>query len=1093
MGGVGLCPLEAQTVKTLDQFEDPVGVAVDGSGNLYVSWISKYGGGVLKGSDCASGSCVITAVGSGFEDPFGVAVDRSGNVYVADTDHNAVKEVPPGCASASCVTTLGGGFKGPYGVAVDVNGNVYVADTGNNAVKEMPAACASAGCVATLGGGFNGPFGVAVDGIGNVYVSDTGNNAVKDMPAGCASSACVATLAGGVTDPAGIAVDESGNIYLGGNNEVRVMAPGCDSSGCMTSPGCCFAGSNGVAVDLSGDIYVTGVEGLKEITPGGVNPAVPGGEIQPSVNFGEVRLGVTGRALTLTFTFHADDKDVVKTSVLTQGATGLDFIDAGGGSCETNGSGHRYRRRDRCTVNVTFAPKYAGARYGAVELSDDSGVIATMYIYGEGKGPQLAFGPTTQTTLGGGFSPAAVAVDGSGKVYVADAYDGVKEMPPGCASASCVTSLGGGFGYPAGVAVDGSGNVYVSDAYNDAVKEMPPGCTSFTCVKTLGGGFSQPWGVAVEGRGNVYVADSVNDAVKEMPPGCASASCVTSLGGGFYFPFGVAVDGGGNVYVADTQNYEVKVMPPGCTSSACVTTLVGGGIAPDGVAVDGGGNVYVADGGTTVTELNLAAAPSLIFAKTNGIGVESTDSPQTVALRNIGNAPLRFPIPWTGENPSVSANFTLDSSTTCPEVLASSPAGMLPAGDSCELAVDFIPTTTGSISGGVVLTDDNLNVKHARQTIGLSGTGEPAQIVPYVQVNGGSWQNVARVTVNYGDTVNLAPQPVSGGTWCWTGPNGFTSTAREIDAVTLTSATTIYEATFTDAGGVASTQAFTITVNPTVLKYGISIDSGPYLTISSVQVKATDTVLINVTGIDDEWALYTWTGPNGFTTTRYGWSLFSPPLPLTTGTYVLTYVNSIGLTSTQAFTFTVGPNPIVPYIQDLQQDGGAWQQVSSLTVNYGDTVNLGPAPLTGGSWSWIDPNGITSTSRVISASPMSYPGIYWGVPQVWAVVYTSPAGLNSVQVFTITLAPTPIVPYLEVNGGAWQETNNVTVAAGSTVNLAPQPVSGGTWSWSGPDGFTSTAREIDGIPLSAGTNVYMAVYRNPAGVENAETFTITVE
>ena len=148
MGGVGLCPLEAQTVKTLDQFEDPVGVAVDGSGNLYVSWISKYGGGVLKGSDCASGSCVITAVGSGFEDPFGVAVDRSGNVYVADTDHNAVKEVPPGCASASCVTTLGGGFKGPYGVAVDVKGKVYVADTGNNAVKEMPADCgfSSVGC-----------------------------------------------------------------------------------------------------------------------------------------------------------------------------------------------------------------------------------------------------------------------------------------------------------------------------------------------------------------------------------------------------------------------------------------------------------------------------------------------------------------------------------------------------------------------------------------------------------------------------------------------------------------------------------------------------------------------------------------------------------------------------------------------------------------------------------------------------------------------------------------------------------------------------------------------------------------------------------
>ena len=40
----------------------------------------------------------------------------------------------------------------------------------------------------------------------------------------------------------------------------------------------------------------------------------------------------------------------------------------------------------------------------------------------------------------------------------------VKEMPAGCASSSCVTTLGGGFAHPSGVAVDGSGNVYVADS-----------------------------------------------------------------------------------------------------------------------------------------------------------------------------------------------------------------------------------------------------------------------------------------------------------------------------------------------------------------------------------------------------------------------------------------------------------------------------------------------------------------------------------------------------------------------------------------------------------------------------------------------------
>ena len=555
------------------------------------------------------------------------------------------------------------------------------------------------------------------------------------------------------------------------------------------------------------------------------------------------------------------------------------------------------------------------------------------------------------------------------------------------------------------------------------------------------------------------------------------------------------VDGGGNVYVADNQNYEVKLMPPGCTSSTCVTTLVGGGIAPDGVAVDGGGNVYVGNEySTAVMELDAASPPSLIFAKTNGIGVESTDSPQTATLRNIGNAALSFPVPGTGENPSVSANFTLDSSTTCPEVQTSGSAGALAAGASCEMAVDFIPSTTGTISGAVVLTDNRLNASPAvTQSIGLSGTGAPAQITPYIQVNGGALQNVARVTVNYGDTVNLAPQAVSGGSWSWTGPNGFTSTAQQVDAVPLTSATTVYEATYTDASGVASIQAFTITVNPTPLKPEILVSEGTFLPISSVTVKATDTVTLSATGYGDDNARYTWTGPNGFTSSSYGGYLLSDvPLPLTTNTYVLTYINSIGLTSTQVFTITVSPNAIVPYIQDLEQDGGAWQQVSSLTVNYGDTVNLGPQPATGGTWSWIGPSGFMSTSRVISASPLTYDATNQGVPLVWTAVYTNPAGVVAVQVFTIKVNPTPIVPYIEVNGGAWQNVAGVAVNYGDTVNLGPQPASGGAWSWSGPGGFTSSSRQINGIPLTSSSNVFTVTYNNPVGIQSTQAFTVTV-
>jgi hypothetical protein len=88
--------------------------------------------------------------------------------------------------------------------------------------------------------------------------------------------------------------------------------------------------------------------------------------------------------------------------------------------------------------------------------------------------------------------------------------------------------------------------------------------------------------------------------------------------------------------------------------------------------------------------------------------------------------------------------------------------------------------------------------------------------------------------------------------------------------------------------------------------------------------------------------------------------------------------------------------------------------------------------------------------------------------------------------------PTPIVPYIQVNNQSWQQTSSVTVFPwGQSVNLGPQPLTG-TWSWTGPNGYTSTSRQINNIPLSFGTNVFVATYTNSSGVQSAETFTITV-
>jgi streptogramin lyase len=216
----------------------------------------------ITGAALAQTGTRLIRLGGKLANPYGVAVDGSGNVYVADQGHSAVKEIPPNCSSSTCVITLGGGFDQPWGVAVDGSGNVYVADTVNSAVKEMPAGCAAATCVTPLGGGFSNPTGVAVDGSGNVYVADGGSGFVKEIPVGCTSSTCMISLGGGgdFASPTAVAVDGSGNVYLAGYNSggggVYEIPPGCTSSSCDMILELA-ARPTGIAVDGNGNVFVS--------------------------------------------------------------------------------------------------------------------------------------------------------------------------------------------------------------------------------------------------------------------------------------------------------------------------------------------------------------------------------------------------------------------------------------------------------------------------------------------------------------------------------------------------------------------------------------------------------------------------------------------------------------------------------------------------------------------------------------------------------------------------------------------------------------------------------------------------------------------
>jgi len=337
----------------------------------------------------------------------------------------------------------------------------------------------------------------------------------------------------------------------------------------------------------------------------------------PSGTFGAVKLGATGQAQSLTYTF-VNATTLGSTAVLTQGAAGLDFADAGTGTCK---AGTAYIAGNTCTVKVNFTPKFAGTRYGVAELLDGSeNVLATGYLQGTGVGPQMSFLPATQSLVfaaanigQGEDDELAVAVDGSGNVYIGDQGNNqvVKEtLSAGGYTQSIITS---NVSYPYSVAVDGSGNVYVADGYNGQVlKETPSagGYAETVVANSANNGLQKPWAVAVDWSGNLYIADvhfdSATDAyssrlLKEtLSAGSYTQSVVVSSADNSTYSFvGVAVDGSGNLYIADGYNDQVLKETPsaaGYTESVVANSASVGLNGPAGIAVDGLGNVFVTTG-----------------------------------------------------------------------------------------------------------------------------------------------------------------------------------------------------------------------------------------------------------------------------------------------------------------------------------------------------------------------------------------------------------------------------------------------------------------------------------------------------------------
>jgi sugar lactone lactonase YvrE len=454
-------------------FDYPEGIAVDASGNLYVadtghSKIQKITPAgvvsILAGSSLNISYADGTGTDASFNDPIGITVDASGNLYVADTGNDTIRKI----TAEGMVTTLAGTartsgstdgtgtaatFYYPRGIAVDASGNLYVGDTGNGEIRKITPSSVVTTFAGTVGGSADGtgtsasfylPRRIAVDADSNVYVADSSNNTIRKItPAGV-----VTTLAGtagksGSADgtgtsasfngPYGITVDASGNLYVADafNSTIRKVTPagvvttlagtaGKTGSVDGTGTSASFYVPYGITVDTSGNLYVADTFNctIRKITPSGV---------------------VTTLAGTAWNYDYADGTGTAAHFYVPIGIA----VDTGGNLYVTDSSA-TIRKITPAGVVTTFAG------------------TAWNYGYADGAGTVATFD-----------NSQGIAVDASGNVYVADAGNGeIRKITP----AGVVTTIIGNYDNqtastgilpasiyaPLGIAADSTGNLFIT-------------------------------------------------------------------------------------------------------------------------------------------------------------------------------------------------------------------------------------------------------------------------------------------------------------------------------------------------------------------------------------------------------------------------------------------------------------------------------------------------------------------------------------------------------------------------------------------------------------------------------------------------------
>lgn len=426
----------------------------------------------------------------------------------------------------------------------------------------------------------------------------------------------------------GVATDTSGNVYLSDGADHRVRRIGRDGI-IHTLAGTGFSGFRGdggpaanaqlsspygLVVDRGGSVYVAdlGNARIRKITPDGRIITVAGGG---TISLGPASEGslATDVALNAPRNLAIDAGNALYFSDF--GANLVCRIAPEGTISIAGGNGLASRGADGLPATASSISSPAGI---ALDSSGNLYVAESRY----GRIRKISRGFITTAYSGGGslptlVTPTGLAMDGSGAMYIADGYSGqiLKLVPNGTVLPLSIAARD--------LAVDGTGSLYA--ARGQYVWRLNPNGSATLIAGDGKFGFSgdggaadmahlyRPAGLAYDGKGNLYIADEGNARIRVVSP----TGKITTLGGRgeggilgdggpavqatLFSPGSVSVDLNGSIFIADTGSQRIRKITP----DGAISTFAGNGTRS-----------FYGDGGPA--KLAQFDAPSAVLADRSG-------------------------------------------------------------------------------------------------------------------------------------------------------------------------------------------------------------------------------------------------------------------------------------------------------------------------------------------------------------------------------------------------------------------------------------------------------------------------------------------